>query len=408
VAAGESRGAGVNHEMAPPRGEEPPVIHLKPATVLAQLSHYLDPATGGLVPPIQPSTTFARDESYALINPAHEYGRDQNPGYRQLEALLATLERGAEALVFPSGMAAIAALFRTVPPGGAVAVQDSLYFGTMLWLERFCARREIALHRFAGTDPDRIAAVVGAAAPAIVWIETPSNPMLHVVDIVAVAEIAHRAGAVLAVDGTVATPILTWPLALGADLVMHSATKYLNGHADVLAGALVTAQADERWAAIRADRHDAGALLGPFEAWLVLRGMRTLALRVREACGNALALARFLEDHPKVERVLYPGLPSHPQHDLARRQMDGGCGGLLSFQIKGDAVAALALAGRLRLIARATSLGGTESVIEHRFTIEGAATGVPPNLLRLSVGIEDEDDLIADLAQALDATGNRE
>jgi cystathionine gamma-synthase len=226
--------------------------------------------------------------------------------------------------------------------------------------------------------------------------------MLQVVDIAGAAAIAHRAGAILAVDGTVATPILTRPLGLGADLVMHSATKYLNGHADVLAGALITKQPDERWAAIRADRHDAGALLGPFEAWLLLRGLRTLALRVREACANALAIARFLEDHPSVERVLYPGLASHPQHALARRQMAGGFGGLLSFQVRGDADAALALAGRLRLIARATSLGGTETLIEHRFTIEGATAGVPPNLLRLSAGIEDPADLIADLAQALD------
>jgi cystathionine gamma-synthase len=373
-----------------------------PATVLAQLDHYVDPATGGLAPPIQPSTTFGRDEGYALVNPAHAYGRDQNPAYRQLEALLCALEGGADALVLPSGMAAIAALFHTVPSGAAVAVQDSLYFGTMAWLERFCARREIGLHRFAATDLDRLAAVVESASPAIVWIETPSNPMLQVVDIAGAAAIAHRAGAILAVDGTVATPILTRPLGLGADLVMHSATKYLNGHADVLAGALITKQPDERWAAIRADRHDAGALLGPFEAWLLLRGLRTLALRVREACANALAIARFLEDHPSVERVLYPGLASHPQHALARRQMAGGFGGLLSFQVRGDADAALALAGRLRLIARATSLGGTETLIEHRFTIEGATAGVPPNLLRLSAGIEDPADLIADLAQALD------
>jgi cystathionine gamma-synthase len=387
--------------MARPNGEEPAVISPKPATVLAQLGHHIDPATGGLAPPIQPSTTFARDEDYALINPAHEYGRDQNPAYRQLEALLCTLEGSADAVVLPSGMAAIAALFRTVPAGAAVAVQDSLYFGTMAWLERFCAHGKIGLHRFAGTDLDQVAAVVEAASPEVVWVETPSNPMLRVVDIAGVAAIAHDAGAVLAVDGTVATPILTRPLALGADLVMHSATKYLNGHADVLAGVLATARTDERWAAIRADRHDAGALLGPFEAWLLLRGMRTLALRVREACANALAIARFLEDHPQIERVLYPGLPSHPQHALAGRQMDGGFGGLLSLQVKGDADAALAVAGRLRLIARATSLGGTESVIEHRFTIEGTATGVPPNLLRLSVGIEDPGDLVADLEQAL-------
>jgi cystathionine gamma-synthase len=298
-------------------------------------------------------------------------------------------------------MAAIAALFRTLRRGEAIVVQRPIYYGTLAWLARFCAHREIALGHFDGADPTGLERTARETRPAIVWIETPSNPLLHVVDIARAAEIAHAAGALLAVDSTAATPILTRPLALGADLVMHSATKYLNGHSDVLAGALVTKQIDERWSAIRADRHDAGALLGPFEAWLLLRGLRTLALRVRQASKNALAVARFLETHHKVERVLYPGLPGHPRHDLARRQMAGGCGGLLSFQVKGDADTALAVAGRLQLIARATSLGGTESVIEHRFTIEGAATGVPPNLLRLSVGIEDPDDLIADLAQAL-------
>jgi cystathionine gamma-synthase len=298
-------------------------------------------------------------------------------------------------------MAAIAALFRTLRRGEAIVVQRPIYYGTLAWLARFCAHREIALHHFDGADPTSLERVVPAAKPAIVWIETPSNPMLDVVDIARAAEIAHGSGALLAVDSTAATPILTRPLALGADLVMHSATKYLNGHSDLLAGALVTKQIDERWAAIRADRHDAGALLGPFEAWLLLRGLRTLALRVRQASENALAVARFLETHHKVERVLYPGLPGHSRHDLARRQMAGGCGGLLSFQVRGDADTGLAVAGRLQLIARATSLGGTESVIEHRFTIEGATTGVPPNLLRLSVGIEDADDLIADLTQAL-------
>jgi cystathionine gamma-synthase len=247
--------------------------------------------------------------------------------------------------------------------------------------------------------------VVGEVKPKVVWIETPSNPMLDVVDIARAAKIAHAEGALLAVDSTAATPILTRPLALGADLVMHSATKYLNGHSDLLAGVLVTKEPGERWAAIKADRHDAGALLGPFEAWLLLRGLRTLALRVGQASKNALAIARFLEGHPNVERVRYPGLPSHPQYAQAMRQMDGGFGGLLSFLVKGDAAEALGVAGRLRLVARATSLGGTESLIEHRFTIEGAATGVPPNLLRLAAGIEDAEDLIADLAQALDGTG---
>ena len=377
------------------------MTHPKPATLLAQLGHYVDPATGGLAPPIQPSTTFARDEGYALTNPAYIYGRDDNPGYPQVEAVLCALEAGAEALVFPSGMAAIAALFRTLRRGerGRRAAADLLRHACLAG-QVLRAPRDRA-PSFRGRRSGSLERVVQAAKPAIVWIETPSNPMIEVVDIARAAEVAHAISALLAVDSTAATPILTRPLALGADLVMHSATKYLNGHSDVVAGALVTKQKDDRWAAIRADRHDAGALLGPFEAWLLLRGLRTLALRVRQASDNALALARFLEDHPKVERVLYPGLPSHPRHALAVRQMEGGCGGLLSFQVQGDAAAALAVAGRLRLIARATSLGGTESVIEHRFTIEGAATGVPPNLLRLAVGIEDKDDLIADLAQAL-------
>ena len=374
---------------------------LKPATLAAQALHYVDPATGGLVPPVQPSTTFARDPSYALINPAHSYGRDDNPGYRHLEAILCALEGGAEALVFPSGMAAIAALFRTLRRGEAIVAQRPIYFGATAWLEKFCARREIRPTFFAGADPETLAAAVERARPAIIWIETPSNPMLDVIDIREAAGIAHGCGALLAVDSTAASPILTRPLGLGADLVMHSATKYLNGHSDVLAGALITRQPDARWAAIRADRHDAGALLGSFEAWLLLRGLRTLALRVERSSHSALVIARFLEAHPKVERVLYPGLASHPRHAIAARQMSGGFGGLLSFLVKGDAEHALAVAGRLRLILRATSLGGVESLIEHRFTIEGPATGVPPNLLRLSVGIEDPDDLLADLAQAL-------
>ncbi|HZA67310.1 MAG TPA: PLP-dependent transferase, partial [Geminicoccaceae bacterium] len=217
----------------------------RPATLLAQLGHYADPATGGLVPPVQPSTTFARDEAYALINPAHTYGRDDIPGYRQVEAVLCALESGAEALVLPSGMAAIAALFRTLERGEAVAVQRPIYYGTLAWLGKFCAKREIAVHHFEGGDPASLERVAAEAKPKLVWIETPSNPMLDVVDIARAAEIAHAGGALLAVDSTAATPILTRPLALGADLVMHSATKYLNGHSDLLAGVLVTGQTDE-------------------------------------------------------------------------------------------------------------------------------------------------------------------
>ncbi|HEX6141410.1 MAG TPA: PLP-dependent aspartate aminotransferase family protein [Geminicoccaceae bacterium] len=373
----------------------------RPATVLAQAGHYLDPATGGLVPPLQPSTTFARRPDYRLVDENLTYGRDDAANVRQVEALCRDLEGGAAALAFPSGMAAIAALFRTLDPGQAVLVQRSLYFGAGVWIERFCERAGVALHRFDGPDTDGLAALADAVHPALIWIETPSNPLLDVVDIACAAEIAHDAGAALAVDSTAAGPVLTRPLGLGADLVMHAATKSLNGHSDVLAGVLVTAREDERWALIRCDRHDAGAILGPFEAWLLLRGMRTLALRVAAMSAGALLIARFLERHPGVERVRYPGLESHPQHELAARQMDGGFGGLLSFDVKGGAEAALTVAGRLEIIVRATSLGGVESLIEHRASIEPPSTGVPPALLRLSVGIEDPDDLIADLDRAL-------
>ena len=373
----------------------------RPATLLAQAGHYLDPATGGLVPPLQPSTTFARRPDYRLVDESLTYGRDDAANVRQVEALCRDLEGGAAALAFPSGMAAIAALFQTLDPGQAVLVQRSLYFGAGVWIERFSERSGVALHRFDGPDTEGLAALADAVRPALIWTETPSNPLLDVVDIARAAHIAHSAGAVLAVDSTAAGPVLTRPLGLGADLVMHAATKSLNGHSDVLAGVLVTAREDERWALIRRDRHDAGAILGPFEAWLLLRGMRTLALRVRAMSAGALRIARFLERHPGVERVRYPGLESHPQHELAARQMDGGFGGLLSFDVKGGAEAALALAGRLEIIVRATSLGGVESLIEHRASIEPPSTGIPAALLRLSVGIEDPDDLIADLDRAL-------
>jgi cystathionine gamma-synthase len=373
----------------------------RPATIAAQLGHYLDPASGGVVPPWQPSTTFARDPDYALLREGRVYGRDDAPGFGELERVLCALEGGAEALVFPSGMAAIAALFGTLSRGQAVVVQRPVYFGTLAWLAKVCAKREIGLHTFAGSDPGGLARTLEETKPAIVWIETPANPMLDVVDIAAAADLAHAAGAMLAVDSTIASPILTRPLELGADVVMHSATKVLNGHSDVLAGVLITSAPDERWQVIRRDRHDAGAILGTFEAWLVLRGLRTLALRVERASAHALAIAQVLEGHPRVERVLYPGLPSHPGHAVAARQMEGGFGGLLSFQVRGGAVEALAVAGRLEVIVRATSLGGIETLIEHRHSIEPAASGVPENLLRLSVGIEDQDDLIADLTRAL-------
>jgi cystathionine gamma-synthase len=237
-----------------------------------------------------------------------------------------------------------------------------------------------------------------------VWIETPCNPTWDVIDIAAAAEAAHGAGALLAVDSTVATPVLTRPIELGADLVFHSATKYLNGHGDVLAGVLVTARRDQFWERLHDQRHRAGGVLGAFEAWLLQRGLRTLYLRVGRASDNALAIARHFEGHPKLVAVLYPGLASHPGHGIAQRQMSGGFGGMLSLRLRGGAETALGVAKAVRLFVRATSLGGVESLIEHRASIEGPDSPVPPDLLRLSIGIEDAGDLIADLEQALATT----
>lgn len=376
---------------------------LHPATIAARAAGAVDHASGGIVRPIQPSTTFLRDEAYALVAEDHNYARDHAPTVRDAEAVVAALEGAAEARLFASGMAAIAAVMRTVPPGGAIALQRGIYYGTTQLAARLAATAGIRVAPFEGADLDTLRAAV-AEEPGLVFTETPSNPWLTIVDIAAAAEIAHAAGAALVVDSTAATPILSRPLVLGADLVVHSATKFLNGHSDVLAGVVATSAPDAPlWAAILAERHDAGAVLGPFEAWLLTRGLRTLDLRVRAQSASALHIASHLSAHPAVETVRYPGLASHPDHAIARRQMAGGFGGLMSFDVAGGAGAARAVAGRLRLVKRATSLGGVETLIEHRHTIEPASTGIPPGLLRLSVGIEHVGDLLADLDQALAA-----
>jgi cystathionine gamma-synthase len=235
----------------------------------------------------------------------------------------------------------------------------------------------------------------------LVWVETPANPLWTVTDIEAVCAIAHARGAAVAVDSTVATPVLTQPLAHGADLVMHSATKYLNGHSDVIAGALATREDSALWQRIRMLRVHLGSVLGPFEAWLLTRGMRTLFPRVEVACRNAQRIAEHFAGHDKVSEVLYPGLPSFPGHELAKKQMRGGFGGMLSIRVRGGEAAAIATAANVRIWKRATSLGGVESLVEHRASVEGAGTPVPSDLLRLSAGIEDAGDLIADLEHAL-------
>jgi cystathionine gamma-synthase len=299
-------------------------------------------------------------------------------------------------------MAAASAVFRALEPGARIVVPEAMYYGLKHWLEGFCAQWQIERVTYDPLRPDTLAAAVRPGT-RVVWVETPSNPLWAVTDIAAAAELAHDAGAALAVDSTVATPVHTRPLELGADIVMHSATKALNGHSDVLAGALVCRDRDTFWQRIAAERGEGGAVCGPFEAWLLQRGMRTLFLRQRRASQSALEIAEALSAHPRVERVYYPGLPGDPGHEIARRQMRDGFGSMLSFTVRGGRDAALAVAGRLVLFARATSLGGVESLVEHRATIEGPGSPIPDNLLRLSVGIEARRDLVADLFAALDA-----
>lgn len=370
---------------------------------LAQACHYIDEVTGGVVPPIQPSTTYARDEAYEYIG-AHSYSRSGNPSWQVVERLCAELDGGADALCFGSGMAAVVAVFETLETGQHVAAPRIMYHGAQDWLRRIAQKRGIGLTLFEAGDIGNLRTAVQPGETAIVWIETPVNPTWEVIDIEAAAAIAHEAGAILAVDATVATPLSTRALDLGADLVFHSASKYYNGHSDVLAGILVTAREDQRWQDIALVRTLTGGVLGPLDAWLLLRGMRTLALRFERASQNALRLARHFENDPRLEAVLYPGLESHPGHEIARRQMKHGYSGMLSLLVRGGAPQAKALASSLRLFLRATSLGGVESLVEHRASIEGPHSAVPQNLLRFSIGIESCDELIADLEQGLEKT----
>jgi cystathionine gamma-synthase len=383
----------------PPFGEPEPG-DWRPETETARALGWSDPATGAVVGPVHLATTFARDAAYRL--PAgRAYGRADSPAFDQAEALLARLEGGAAALLFASGMAAATAIFRTLDPGDHVVAPRSMYWALRSWLLGEGRRIGLAVDLVDMANPAALQAALRPGRTRLVWVETPANPDWAVTDIAAAAALAHAAGARLAVDNTVPTPVLTRPLALGADLVMHSATKYLNGHSDVLAGALVTRERDEAWARLVAERAGGGGVLGGFEAWLLLRGLRTLYVRVRQSCQTAQHLADALAGHPGLSAVLYPGLPGFPGHAVARRQMSGGFGGMLSIRVAGGAPEALAVAGRLRLWARATSLGGVESLVEHRASVEGPGSLAPPDLLRLSVGLEAADDLLADLREAL-------
>ena len=354
------------------------------------------------MPPLQPSSTFARDDHYRLVNPLNSYGRDENPTYTVPEKLLAALEGAADGCLFSSGMAAATAVLQSLRPGDHVLAPEVMYWGLRNWLVDFCGHWGLTIKLFDVRDAGDLARKAEAYRPRLVWIETPCNPTWDVIEIENAAKVAHTYGALLAVDSTVATPVLTRPIEHGADIVLHSASKYLNGHGDVIAGALLTASLSETWARIRNVRIHGGAILGPFEAWLLQRGMRTLFLRVQQCSKSARRIAEHFEKHPALTAVLYPGLASHPGHSIAVRQMHGGFGGMLSLRVKGGQEAALAVANRCRVFIRATSLGGVESLIEHRYSIEGADSPIPEDLLRLSIGIEAVEDLIADLDQALD------
>ncbi len=374
---------------------------LHPATLAAQALGWINSQTGAVVQPVHVATTFQRDPDNQYRR-GRSYARDNNPTYDQPQALLTALEGGVDTLLFASGMAAAAAVFQSLPRGAHVVAPKVMYWGLRSWLMDFAETWGLEVDFVDAASLDALKGAVMPGRTRLVWIETPANPLWSVTDIEGAAEIAHAAGAVLAVDSTTATPVLTRPLALGADLVMHSATKYLNGHSDVIAGSLTTARKDSFWERISKVRSGGGAILGSFEAFLLLRGMRTLFPRVERACRSAQQIAEVIAAHPRIEQVLYPGLATHPGHAVAARQMTGGFGGMLSIRVKGGAAAAIAVAAKVEVWQRATSLGGVESLIEHRASIEGANSPIPPDLLRLSVGIEDPADLMADLEAAVE------
>jgi cystathionine gamma-synthase len=372
----------------------------RPETLAAQglgriAEPYLDVA-----PPIHVSTTYERAEDGTYPG-GRVYSRADNPTYDTAERLIASLEGAAGAMLFSSGQAAAAALFQSLAPGEGILAPRNMYWALRKWLLDFAVHWGLRVELYENTSIDDLASKAKSHRPRVIWIETPANPTWDVTDIAAASEIARKNGAIVAVDSTSATPFLTRPIELGAAIVMHSATKYLNGHSDVIAGALATATDDALWQRVRYVRGAGGGILGPFEAWLVLRGMRTLHLRVAATSSNALAIAQRIHGHPKLSHVLYPGLPSHPSHAVAAKQMRGGFGGMMSVRLKAGEAAAKEFTARLRVFKRATSLGSVESLAEHRASVEGPGTNCPTDLVRLSIGIEHVEDLAGDLEQAL-------
>ncbi len=357
-----------------------------------------DPVTGAVVPPIHLATTFTRDADLALTG-EFQYGREGGPTHALLEAALARMEAGEAALVFASGMAAGLAILESLGAGDRVILPNDAYYGFRVASSDFLAKWGIVTEIVDMGDLANLAHALRKPA-RVVWLETPSNPLLKVVDLPAAIALAKAAGAVIVADNTFATAALQRPLDWGADITLQASTKYLGGHSDVMGGALVFAHRDALFDRVEHARHILGAVAHPFASWLVLRGLRTLALRMERHAENAMLVARALAERPEVAAVHYPGLQSHAGHAIAARQMRA-FGGMLSFQVRGGRDAAVAAVSRAKLFVRATSLGSVESLIEHRATSEGVGSTAPPDLIRLSVGIEHPDDLIADLEQAL-------
>lgn len=367
-------------------------------TLAVHSGHAVDPSTGAVTEPIHLSTTFERDADGGYSK-GFLYSRNHNPNRNGLEAALAALEGGEAAAAFGSGLAAVTAIFQGLEPGDHVVAPVDIYHGTANVLKHLFFKWKVTASFIDMTNLDVVKAAL-TPSTKIIWIETPSNPLLQCVDIAAIAQIAHAHGARAIADNTFASPVLQQPLALGCDMVMHATTKYLGGRSDVLGGAVVSRLADEHFAQLRTAQLFGGAVPSPFDCWLVMRSLPTLPYRMRAHCANAKKVAEFLHEHAKVSVVHYPGLPGNPFHALASKQMSD-FGGMLSFEVKGGKDAAMALAANVDIFTRATSLGGVESLIEHRASIEGPESKTPQGLLRVSVGLENGDDLIEDLASAL-------
>lgn len=373
---------------------------MKIETLAVHAGRGVDPGTGAVTIPIHLSTTFERDPDGSYPH-GHLYSRNSNPTRAALEACVRDLEGGAGAAAFASASAATAAVFMSLAPGDHVIAPTDAYHGTLRLLRETFSAWGVQTTFVDMTDAFEVEKALRPATK-LVWIETPSNPLWKIVDMTRVVSIAHAAGVRSVADNTVATPVLQRPFALGADLVVHASTKYLGGHGDVMGGVVVTREEDDAWERIRRAQATGGAVPSPFDCWLVLRGIASLPWRMRAHSENASRVAQFLAAHPRIETVHYPGLQSHPAHEVARRQMSA-FGGMLSFAVRGGRDEAMAVAAKLSLFTRATSFGGTESLVEHRASIEGAGSRTPVNLLRTSIGLEHADDLIEDLARALGA-----